>query len=103
MLSPQEPGFLPYISIMHPRSWWPLLAGLGACDVSESAATLDASIDEADASIDALSTTADAPLDAPSDPTASWARYSIAPGAHTATVTQGPAGNPRAGFVNGIA
>ncbi len=88
MLSPLNPGFLPYISGMH-GTWWSLLACVCACDASKSAATLDASID-------------DAVIDAPSDPS-TWARYSIAPGAHSATVTDGASGNPLAGFVNGIA
>ena len=41
--------------------------------------------------------------DASVDPIAGWARYTIAPGAHAATLATGSAGNPRGGLVTGIA
>jgi hypothetical protein len=77
---------------------WLLLLGVIGCGAPTAAPVLDAPPDSLlpDATIDP-----DGPID-PQDPTAGWARYSIAPGAHTATITTGVAGNPRNGFVTGL-
>lgn len=54
-------------------------------------------------SLDAGSVATDGASDGATASTASWARYTLAPGAHAATLASGAAGNPKAGFVDGIA
>lgn len=62
-----------------------------------------AAVDGASGQGGAADAAEDAWVDPGSYPVASWARYTIAAGAHGATVTAGVAGNPAAGLVEGVA
>src|ERR1043165_3337337 len=82
------------MSTMHQ---WVMCVGLIACGTPGSPASSDAGSDAPPSVVDAAPDTP-----GPVDETATWARYSIAVGAHSATVTNGAAGNPRAGFITGV-
>lgn len=81
-----------------------LVLGAAAC-ANEATAITDPSdagdvgdrVDRVDASPDAAAIVATTDADAPE-----WARYTIAPGAHAATLTDAAAGHPLAGLVKGV-
>lgn len=58
--------------------------------------------DASDVTRDAGASPRDAAIDAQPGPVASWARYTIAPGAHGALLTTSGAGDPMSGFASGV-
>lgn len=94
------------------RWWWlvlvmacgsaPAASDAVAPDGGADAAALDAGNEEP-ARDAGLSLAEDAAVDAAPGPVSTWALYTIAPGAHGATLASGAAGNPSSGFVSGVA
>ena len=82
------------------------LTGWASADAAAGDAITDAAHGTSDPGNDAARPAdgaADASADAASYPLASWPRYTIAPGAHGATLATGVAGNPMSGFIKGVA